>query len=89
VFIILLFEVNHFFLKTLLWVPPINPLNTYRLTILFLFALPGIKVRGARHGFLGAAARRQACTRCPAAIQRAVDSPPVPAAWHAGTPGST
>lgn len=25
--------------------PPLNPLNTYRLTILFLFALPGIKVR--------------------------------------------
>lgn len=41
--IILLFEVNHFFLKAELWVPPINPLNTYRLTILFLFALPGIK----------------------------------------------
>lgn len=45
--IILLFEVNHFFLKAELWVPPINPLNTYRLTILFLFALPGIKVRPA------------------------------------------
>lgn len=43
--IILLFEVNHFFLKFVLWVPPINPLNTYRLAILFLFALPGIKVR--------------------------------------------
>ncbi|EFN55835.1 hypothetical protein CHLNCDRAFT_30982 [Chlorella variabilis] len=41
--IILLFEVNHFFLKFVLWVPPINPLNTYRLAILFLFALPGIK----------------------------------------------
>jgi hypothetical protein len=45
VFIILLFEVNHFFLKAVLWVPPLNPLNTYRLSILFLFALPGIKVR--------------------------------------------
>lgn len=41
--IILLFEVNHFFLKFVLWVPPSNPLNTYRLIILALFALPGIK----------------------------------------------
>jgi phosphatidylserine synthase 2 len=39
----LLFEVNHFFLKALLWVPPTNPLNTYRLTITFLIALPGFK----------------------------------------------
>jgi len=46
VLIILLFEINHFFLKTVLWVPPLNPLNTYRLMILFLFALPGIKVGG-------------------------------------------
>lgn len=45
VFIILLFEVNHFFLKFELWVPPRNPLNTIRLSILFLMALPGIKVR--------------------------------------------
>lgn len=52
--IILLFEVNHFFLKAELWVPPINPLNTYRLTILFLFALPGIKVGRPRHAWLGA-----------------------------------
>lgn len=43
VFIILLFEVNHFFLKFELWVPPRNPLNTIRLSILFLMALPGIK----------------------------------------------
>eukprot|EP00887_Chlorella_sp_A99_P001765 scaffold19.g1765.t1 len=43
VLIILIFEVNHFFLKALLWVPPTNPLNTYRLSILFLLALPGIK----------------------------------------------
>ena len=42
---ILLFEVNHFFLKYELWVPPRNPLNTIRLSILFLMALPGIKVR--------------------------------------------
>lgn len=45
--ILLLFEVNHFFLKALLWVPPTNPLNTYRLTIAFLFALPATKVRCA------------------------------------------
>jgi len=42
--IILLFEVNHFFLKYELWVPPTNPLNTIRLSFLFLLALPGIKV---------------------------------------------
>ena len=53
VVIILLFELNHFFLKTVLWVPPINPLNTYRLTILFLLALPGIKVGGAAGCFGG------------------------------------
>ena len=41
--IILLFEVNHFFLKFELWVPPINPLNTIRLFILFLIAVPGIR----------------------------------------------
>ncbi|KAL4540689.1 hypothetical protein Ndes2526B_g07525 [Nannochloris sp. 'desiccata'] len=41
--IILLFEVNHFFLKYELWVPPTNPLNTIRLSFLFLLALPGIK----------------------------------------------
>jgi len=41
--IILLFEINHFFLKYELWVPPINPLNTIRLSVLFLMALPGMK----------------------------------------------
>lgn len=41
--IILLFEVNHFFLKYELWVPPRNPLNTIRLTVLFLIAVPGIR----------------------------------------------
>ena len=46
VVIILLFEVNHFFLKFELWVPPRNPLNTIRLSILFLMAVPGMKVRG-------------------------------------------
>lgn len=45
VVIILLFEVNHFFLKFELWVPPRNPLNTIRLSILFLMAVPGMKVR--------------------------------------------
>eukprot|EP00890_Picochlorum_soloecismus_P005894 jgi/Picsp_1/6305/NSC_03654-R1_protein len=43
VVIILLFEVNHFFLKFELWVPPRNPLNTIRLSILFLMAVPGMK----------------------------------------------
>ena len=43
--VMLLFEVNHFFLKAALWVPPRNPLNTYRLLILGLMALPAIKVR--------------------------------------------
>lgn len=33
--------------QALLWVPPSNPLNTYRLTITFLIALPGFKVRVA------------------------------------------
>jgi hypothetical protein len=46
VFIVLLFEVNHFFLKAELWVPPHNPLNTLRLTTLFLIAVPGMKVWG-------------------------------------------
>lgn len=51
--IILLFEVNHFFLKFVLWVPPSNPLNTYRLIILALFALPGIKVCQNSVGLVG------------------------------------
>ena len=33
--------------QALLWVPPSNPLNTYRLTITFLIALPGFNVRVA------------------------------------------
>ncbi|GAB4819217.1 hypothetical protein N2152v2_006263 [Parachlorella kessleri] len=41
--IILLFEVNCFFLKSELWVPPTNPLNTYRIFILFFMALPALK----------------------------------------------
>jgi phosphatidylserine synthase 2 len=36
-------QVNAFFLKYVLWVPPLNPLNTYRLILLFLLALPATK----------------------------------------------
>lgn len=43
VVIFLLLEVNHFFLKFLLWVPPLNAMNTYRLLILALAGIPGIK----------------------------------------------
>lgn len=34
---------NAFFLKYLLWIPPLNPLNSYRLLLLFLLALPATK----------------------------------------------
>lgn len=44
---------NAFFLKYVLWLPPLNPLNTYRLTLLFLLALPATKVCSV------------ASTRCP------------------------
>ncbi len=43
VLIMLLFEANHFFLKFELWVPPTNPLNTYRLIITWLMAMTGIR----------------------------------------------
>ncbi|KAI8381243.1 phosphatidyl serine synthase-domain-containing protein [Radiomyces spectabilis] len=36
-------ELNCFYLKYLLWVPPEHALNTYRLILLFLFALPGAR----------------------------------------------
>ncbi|KAI8346362.1 phosphatidylserine synthase 2 [Choanephora cucurbitarum] len=36
-------ELNCFYLKYLLWVPPEHPLNTYRLILLFLFALPATR----------------------------------------------
>ena len=36
-------QVNAFFLKYLLWIPPLNPLNSYRLLLLFLLALPATK----------------------------------------------
>ncbi len=34
---------NAFFLKFILWIPPLNPLNTLRLLVLFLAALPTAK----------------------------------------------
>lgn len=34
---------NAFFLKYVLWIPPLNPLNTYRLVLLFMAALPAMK----------------------------------------------
>jgi phosphatidylserine synthase 2 len=34
---------NCFYLKYLLWVPPEHPINTYRLILLFFFALPGAR----------------------------------------------
>ena len=34
---------NAFFLKFILWVPPLNPLNTYRLLLLFAMALPAVR----------------------------------------------
>ncbi|OAD76739.1 hypothetical protein PHYBLDRAFT_131689 [Phycomyces blakesleeanus NRRL 1555(-)] len=36
-------ELNCFYLKYLLWVPPEHPLNTYRLILLFFFALPAAR----------------------------------------------
>ena len=36
-------QVHAFFLKFVLWIPPTNPLNTLRLLILFLSALPATK----------------------------------------------
>lgn len=41
--VVLLTEVNGFFLKYLLWIPPLNPLITYRLCLLFLMAVPAIR----------------------------------------------
>jgi len=42
---VLLMEVNHFFLKYILWVPPSSMLNVYRLSLLALMAVPGLRVR--------------------------------------------
>ncbi|KAL6785346.1 hypothetical protein ACKKBG_A03465 [Auxenochlorella protothecoides x Auxenochlorella symbiontica] len=41
--VFLLFEVNHFFLKFVLWVPPSNPLNPIRLFLLLGVGLPGMR----------------------------------------------
>ena len=43
VIIILTVELNAFFLKYCLWVPPSNPLNVYRLVIWWLIANPAIR----------------------------------------------
>jgi len=40
---VLAFELNAFFLKFALWIPPANPLNTARLIIWFLLALPAVR----------------------------------------------
>ena len=36
-------ELNCFYLKFLLWIPPSHPLNAIRLAFIFLFALPGAR----------------------------------------------
>eukprot|EP00899_Mesostigma_viride_P018200 jgi/Mesvir1/26381/Mv16845-RA.1 len=36
-------ELNAFFLKTILWVPPPSPLNVYRLAIFFFLAIPATR----------------------------------------------
>ena len=41
--VFLLIEVNSFFLKYVLWIPPLNPLNTYRLVLLFLMGIPAVR----------------------------------------------
>jgi phosphatidylserine synthase 2 len=41
--VFLLVEVNAFFLKYVLWVPPLNPLNTYRLCLFFLLGIPAVR----------------------------------------------
>ncbi|KAJ2313163.1 hypothetical protein IWW52_004642, partial [Coemansia sp. RSA 2704] len=41
--LIMLAELNVFYLKSLLWVPPEHPLVTARLALLFLFALPSAR----------------------------------------------
>ena len=43
VLIVLCFDVNVFFLKYALWIPPTNPLNTYRLVLWFCCALPAVR----------------------------------------------
>ena len=41
--VFLLVEVNAFVLKYVLWVPPLNPLNTYRLCLFFLLGIPAVR----------------------------------------------
>ncbi|KAL2612016.1 hypothetical protein R1flu_023708 [Riccia fluitans] len=41
--VILIVEVNAFFLKFILWIPPRNPLNSYRLLMWWLIANPAIR----------------------------------------------
>ncbi|KAJ2001793.1 hypothetical protein GGI04_003604 [Coemansia thaxteri] len=41
--LIMLAELNVFYLKSLLWVPPEHPLVVVRLSLLFLFALPSVR----------------------------------------------
>ncbi|KAJ2771174.1 hypothetical protein IWQ56_001890, partial [Coemansia nantahalensis] len=41
--LILLAELNVFYLKSLLWIPPEHPLVIARLSLLFLFALPSAR----------------------------------------------
>ena len=43
VLIFLLFELHAFFLKFVLWIPPLNPLNTIRLLILLGMGLPATR----------------------------------------------
>ncbi|KAI7864644.1 phosphatidyl serine synthase-domain-containing protein [Spinellus fusiger] len=43
IFVFLQCELNCFYLKYLLWVPPEHILNTYRLILLFFFALPAAR----------------------------------------------
>ncbi|KAG0591947.1 hypothetical protein KC19_1G214000 [Ceratodon purpureus] len=43
VVLVLTVEVNAFFLKFCLWIPPLNPLNSYRLIIWWLIANPAIR----------------------------------------------
>ncbi|KAI8869095.1 PSS-domain-containing protein [Ramicandelaber brevisporus] len=39
----LICELNAFYLKFLLWIPPEHPLVTYRLILMFLFGLPAVR----------------------------------------------
>lgn len=36
-------ELNAFYLKYLLWIPPANPLNTYRLLFMFFATIPAVR----------------------------------------------